>query len=78
MDAHVWVYASRFPPDWDGTSVLEEAFSDIKAAGFRGIELMESIIRHEGSVNRLKELIQKYALPVRGTSSNRASGGRRG
>jgi sugar phosphate isomerase/epimerase len=68
LDAHLWVYASRFPPDWDGTPALEEAFSDLKYAGFSGIEIMESIIRHEGSVERLKTLSEKYSLPVRGTS----------
>jgi sugar phosphate isomerase/epimerase len=70
LDAHLWVYASRFPPTWDCTPILDEAFSDIKYAGFHGIELMESIIRHEGSVRRLKELSDKYSLPVVGTSYN--------
>ncbi len=68
VDAHLWVYASRFPPDWDCTPVLDEVFSDIKYAGFSGVEVMESIIRREGSVERLKELSQKYNLPVSGTS----------
>ena len=68
LDAHLWVYASRFPPSWDCTPVLDEAFSDIKAAGFSGIELMESVLKHEGSVERLKELSHTYALPVSGTS----------
>ncbi len=68
LDAHVWVYASRFPPDWDCTSILDEAFGDIKLAGFSGIELMESVLRHEGSVSRLKELTDKYKIPVTGSS----------
>jgi hypothetical protein len=53
---HLWVDASRYPPDWDCTPILDTAFSDIKSAGFAGIELMESIIRHDDSVNRLNEL----------------------
>jgi sugar phosphate isomerase/epimerase len=68
LDAHVWVYSSRFPPDWDCTPILDQVFSDLSYAGFGGVELMESIIRHEGSVQRLKELSEKYHLPVRGTS----------
>ncbi len=68
VDAHLWVYASRFPPDWDCTPVLDEVFSDLKYAGFDKIELMEVILRHEGSVQRLNELVQKHHLPVTGTS----------
>jgi len=68
LDAHLWVYASRYPPDWDCTPILDEVFGDISAAGFSGIEIMEPILRHKGSVARLNELIQKYALPVSGTS----------
>jgi len=66
--AHLWVYASRYPPDWDCTPILDTAFNDIKNAGFAGIELMESIIRHEDSVNRLNALKDKYKLPVAGAS----------
>lgn len=68
VDAHLWVYASRFPPDWDCTPILDEAFSDLKWAGYDKIELMESILRHEGSVQRLHDLIGKHRLPVAGTS----------
>lgn len=68
VDAHVWVYASRFPPDWDCTPVLDEAFHEIKIAGFSGIELMESVLLHDGAVARLKELIDKHDIPVTGTS----------
>lgn len=65
---HLWVYASKYPPDWDCTPILDTAFSDIKNAGLAGIELMESIIRHDDSVNRLNELKDKYKLPVAGCS----------
>jgi sugar phosphate isomerase/epimerase len=68
--AHLWVYASKYPPDWDCTPILDTVFSDLKYAGLQGVEIMEIILRHEGSVPRLKELIQKYSLPVSGTSYN--------
>ncbi len=68
VDAHLWVYASRFPPDWDCTPILDNVFSDLKRAGYDGIELMEAILRHEGSVKRLNELVHKHKLPVTGTS----------
>ena len=68
VDAHLWVYASKFPPDWDCTPVLETVFSDLKEAGYSGVEIMESILHHEGSVARLNELREKYKLPVSGTS----------
>ena len=68
VDAHLWVYASKFPPDWDATPVLDEVFSDLKYAGYDGVEVMESILRHDSAVIRLNELKQQYQLPVRGTS----------
>src|SRR5687768_7472451 len=68
--AHLWVYASRYPPNWDCTPILDEVFSDLKYAGLQGVELMEIILRNDGSVTRLKELIQKHSLPVIGTSYN--------
>jgi sugar phosphate isomerase/epimerase len=70
VDAHLWVYASRFPPDWDCTPILDEVFSDLKWAGYDKIELMEVILRNEGSVQRLNDLIHKHGLPVTGTSYN--------
>lgn len=68
--AHLWVYASRYPPDWDCTPILEEVFSELKYAGLQGVELMEVLLRNDGAVGRLKELTHKYALPVTGTSYN--------
>ncbi|MCW3114343.1 MAG: sugar phosphate isomerase/epimerase [Segetibacter sp.] len=68
--AHLWVYASRYPPNWDCTPILDEVFSDLKYSGIQGVELMEIILKTDGSVTRLKELIQKYSLPVVGTSYN--------
>src|SRR5262245_41157536 len=65
---HLWVYASRYPPNWDCTPILDEVFSDLKYAGIDGVEVMEPVLKHEGSVERLNELIKKYELPVSGTS----------
>ena len=68
VDAHLWVYASRYPPEWDCTPILDEVFSDLKYAGFDKIELMESVLKHEGAVDRINALVRKYDLPVSGTS----------
>ena len=68
VDAHLWVYASRFPPNWDCTPILDEAFSEISYAGFSGIEIMDPILRHDDAVERLQELSAKYSLPVSGSS----------
>ena len=68
LHAHVWVYASRFPPDWDFTPILDEVFSEIKYAGFSGIEIMEPVLRHNDAVEKLKSLQEKHALPLAGTS----------
>ncbi len=65
---HLWVYASRYPPNWDCTPILEEVFSDLKYAGLAGVELMEVLLRHDDVVTRLKDLIHKHELPVTGTS----------
>ena len=70
VDAHLWVYASRYPPNWDCTPILDEVFSDLKYAGFDKIELMESILKHEDAVQRINDLVHKYNLPVTGTSYN--------
>lgn len=68
LSAHLWVYASNYPPDWDATPILDTVFSDIKSAGFDGLELMESVLRHDDAVDRIGGLIKKWALPVSGTS----------
>jgi sugar phosphate isomerase/epimerase len=66
--AHLWVYASRYPPDWDCTPILDDVFSDLKYAGLEGVELMEILLRHDDAVTRLNDLIHKHDLPVTGTS----------
>src|SRR5688572_27076461 len=65
---HLWVYASRYPPEWDCTPILEKVFSDFKYAGIEGVEMMESNLRHPDIVPRVKDLIDKYKVPVTGTS----------
>ena len=65
---HLWVYASRYPPKWDCTPILEQVFSDFKYAGIEGLEMMEPNLRHPDVVKRVKELIDKYKVPVTGTS----------
>ncbi|MBK1441211.1 sugar phosphate isomerase/epimerase [Parapedobacter sp. ISTM3] len=68
LSGHLWVYASRFPPDWDCTPILDEVFSELSSAGLQGVELMESVLRRDDAVPRLKALVSKYTLPVTGTS----------
>lgn len=70
LSGHLWVYASKFPPDWDCTPILEQVFSDFKYAGMEGVELMESILRHEDAVSRLTALAEQYGVPVTGSSYN--------
>jgi sugar phosphate isomerase/epimerase len=65
---HLWVYASRYPPDWNCTPILNDVFSDLKYAGIEGVEIMEILLRHNDAVERFNDLIHKYDLPVVGTS----------
>jgi sugar phosphate isomerase/epimerase len=67
---HLWVYASRYSPNWDCTPILEQVFSDFNYAGIEGLELMETILRHDDIVQRTKDLVGKYKVPVTGTSYN--------
>ncbi len=68
LAGHVWAYASRYPPNWDCTPILDAIFSDMKYAGLNGIEIMESLLHHEDAVQRFKDLIGKHNIPVIGTS----------
>jgi sugar phosphate isomerase/epimerase len=70
VSGHLWVYASKYPPDWDCTPILDAVFNDFKYAGLAGVEVMESNLRHKDTVSRFSELIQKYSLPLTGTSYN--------
>ncbi len=65
---HLWVYASRYPPDWDCTPILEQVFSDFSYAGIEGVELMERNLRHPDIVEQTMGFIEKYKVPVTGTS----------
>jgi sugar phosphate isomerase/epimerase len=65
---HLWVYASKFPPDWDCTPILERVFQDFTYAGIEGIEVMESLLRNKDILTVGRELVQKYKLPITGTS----------
>jgi len=68
VNGHLWVYASKFPPNWDVTPNLEAVFADLSYAGIDGVELMESTLRYDDSVSRIDGFIKKYNLPVAGTS----------
>lgn len=68
VNAHLWVYASKFPPDWDATPVLDTIFSDLSYAGIEGLEIMEGQLRHDDAVKRLNKLIKSHNLPISGSS----------
>lgn len=68
ISGHIWVYASKFPPNWDSTPVIEQAFSDFQYAGLDGMELMEVNLRHDDAVTHLKALAEQYQVPVTGAS----------
>lgn len=68
ISGHIWVYASKFPPNWDATPVLENAFSDLHTGGLDGVELMEVVLRHDDAVEHLSRLAKQYNLPVTGAS----------
>ncbi len=65
--AHGWGYAAR-QPGADPTPGLDQIFAELGAAELDGVELMHSVLLHEGSVQRVRELSQRYRLPVIGTS----------
>ena len=68
ISGHIWIYASKFPPKWDSTPVIEQAFSDFKYAGLDGMELMEVNLRHDDSVANLSAMVKKYQVPITGAS----------
>lgn len=65
---HLWVYASRFPPDWDCTPILDEVFRDFAYAGIEGVEVMESLLRNPDILSRGGEMVERYGIPVVGSS----------
>ncbi len=68
VNGHLWVYASKFPPNWDCTPNLETVFADFSYAGMDGVELMENTLRYDDSVKRINGFINKYNVPVVGSS----------
>lgn len=68
VNGHLWVYASKFPPNWDCTPNLETVFADFNYAGIDGVELMESTLRYDDAVSRINGFINKYNVPVSGSS----------
>lgn len=67
VGAHPWVYAAKMP-EYDITPILEKIFQDVKYAHYDGLELMHQPLRDPKNINILKDLIEKYSLPVIGTS----------
>lgn len=68
VSAHLWVYASRYPPTWDCTPILEQVFSEIKNARYDGLEIMDINLSHDDAVERISTLAGNYKLPVTGCS----------
>lgn len=67
IGAHPWVYAAK-QPNYDVFPILDQIFADMAYAGLEGIELMHTALRHDGAVERIRELSRKHSLPVIGTS----------
>lgn len=67
VGAHVWVYA-RDQPDYDVSGILPQIFSEMKYAGFDGVELMEYPLRKKERVQEIAELIEEHQMPLMGTS----------
>jgi sugar phosphate isomerase/epimerase len=67
--AHPYVY-TQYRPDRDINPVLSDIFSDIKAAGFDAIELMQQQFKPDDAVARIGEISKRSGLPVIGMSYN--------
>jgi sugar phosphate isomerase/epimerase len=72
INGHLWIYASKFPPNWDSTPVLKQVFSDFKYAGMEGLEIMDVNLRHVDAVSNIKSLVDEYEIPVTGSSYSAA------
>jgi sugar phosphate isomerase/epimerase len=68
ISAHIWVYASAYPPKWDAYGEMERIFSDLHRAGLDGVEVMDVNLRHDDAVEHLGALSKKYQLPITGAS----------
>ncbi len=67
VGGHPWVYAATQPKN-DIYPILDQIFADMSYAGLDGIELMHTALRPTDSVETIRALSKKYALPVIGTS----------
>ncbi len=67
VGAHVWIYA-RDQPGYDVSGILPQIFSEMKYAGFDGIELMEYPLRKKETVQEIAGLIEEHQIPLLGTS----------
>lgn len=68
ISAHLWIYASKYPPNWDATPDLERAFADLQGTGINGVELMAVNLKHDDAVERIGKLAAHHKLPITGTS----------
>jgi len=68
VGAHLWVYASKYPPNWDCTPIIEQVFSDLKYASIDVLEVMHSNLFHDNAVDQIGSLSDKYKLPIIGSS----------
>ena len=68
ISAHIWVYASAYPPNWDAYGEMERIFSDLHQAGLDGVELMEVNLRHDDAVAHLGALSRMFEIPITGAS----------
>lgn len=68
VSAHLWIYASKFPPDYDATPILETVFRDLTGTGIEGLELRAINLQHDDAVERIGGLVKKYNLPITGCS----------
>jgi sugar phosphate isomerase/epimerase len=67
VGAHPWVYAAS-QPQYDPTPVLDQVFRELGTAGLDGIQLPQAVLRHDGAVDRVRELSARHRLPVIGGS----------
>lgn len=67
VGGHPWVYAAT-QPNYDIYPILDQIFADMHYAGLDGIELMHTALRYSNAVEHVATLLEKYNLPVIGTS----------
>lgn len=67
IGAHVWVFA-KDQPGFDVSNILETIWADVKYAGIDAVELMEHPLRRAAKTAEIKELTEKYGIPLLGSS----------